>query len=277
MEKLYPHLRFVACTSNLPNKRHTVAMDCRFLYILSGNGKIHTDNGELSLHTDELLYYPSGIKYLLKSEGSEPMKFITVNFDFTNEYPGTDVLAPVYAEDCDYSLVQYSHKDFGEARFMQEFVFPSAEGLRAHFLRLNEIYHDRGEYADALTSSILRVIILEIMNNKNQPMHKTVSEAIAFIRENFRKHLTNVSIAAELKYHPYYLGALFRRYLSTTPKEYLDTVRLTHASELLGISDKSIYEIAESCGFKTAEHFTKRFKLRYGISPTEWRKRRRLI
>ena len=277
MEKLEPRLRFVACTSNLPNKRHTVALDCRFLYILSGNGKIHTDNGELSLHTDELLYYPAGVRYLLKSEGSEPMKFITVNFDFTSEYPGREVLPPVYAEDCDYSLVQYSHKELQQSRFMREFVFPSAQRLREHFLRLTEIYHEGGEHADALTSALLRVIILEIMNNKNPELNKTVTEAVAYIRENFAQPLTNISIAAELKYHPYYLGTLFRRYLSTTPKEYLDTVRLTHATELLSIGDKSIYEIAESCGFKTAEHFTKRFKSRYGVSPTEWRKRRRLI
>ena len=59
MKNLAPYLRFISRTSSLPNKRYTVAYDCRFLYVLSGSGKILIDGGELPLTTDTLLYYPS--------------------------------------------------------------------------------------------------------------------------------------------------------------------------------------------------------------------------
>ena len=95
MKNLAPYLRFISCTSSLPNKRHTVAYDCRFLYVLSGSGKILIDGGELTLTPDTLLYYPSGIRYHLKSSPDDPMQFITVNFDFTCGYGKSGVLRPV--------------------------------------------------------------------------------------------------------------------------------------------------------------------------------------
>ena len=274
MTELTPYLRFIACTSNLPNKRHTVAYDCRFLYVLSGSGKMITDEGSFDLGADMLLYYPCGIRYFLKSDGKDAMKFYTVNFDFTNTYDQKGIMPPVYYEDYDPKLIQPSHKEFGEERYSSPFIIENAVQLRQYFARLNAIYHTDGECAEALASSLLSVIILEILFRTNSfaPSNKIIDEAKSFIGEHYSEHLTNGTIAAALKYHPYYLGALFRKHLGKTTREYLDEVRLEHAKERLSLTDDSIYKISAECGFKTAEHFTKRFKARYGETPTAWRK-----
>ena len=276
MKNLSPYLRFISRTSSLPNKRHTVAYDCRFLYVLSGRGKILIDKGEINLAPDTLLYYPAGIRYHLKSSPSDPMEFITVNFDFTDRYGKSGVLRPVYAENYDERLLQASQKDIDEPLFLEPFVTEGAQGLRSYLVKAIEISREGGEYADALISSLLSGLILEILHcqNRSLPNNKIILDATAYIKAHFKESLTNVSIAASLKYHPYYLGALFREHLGKTLREYIDEVRLTHSAELLALTDLSIYETALSCGYKTAEHFTRRFKLRYGITPTEWRKRR---
>ncbi len=275
MTELTPYLRFIACTSNLPNKRHTVAYDCRFLYVLSGSGKMITDEGSFDLCADTLLYYPCGIRYFLKSDGKDAMKFYTVNFDFTNTYDQKGIMPPVYYEDCDFGLVQPSHKDLGEERYLSPFVIENAAQLRPYFARLDAIYHNEKECAERLTSSLLSVIILEILYRKSSsaPSNKIIDEATAFIKEHYSEHLTNGAIAAALKYHPYYLGALFRKHLGKTTRDYLDEVRLEKAKDRLSLTDDSIYKISAECGFKTAEHFTKRFKMRYGETPTAWRRR----
>ena len=279
MTNLNPYLRFITCTSNLPNKRHTIAYDCRLFYVLSGSGKIITDEQTLDLSADTLLYYPSGIRYFLKSNSTEPMKFFTVNFDFTNTYHQKSVMPPVYAENCDFSLVQPSHKQFGQERFFSPFIINNAAYLRSYFVRLTELYREGGKYSEALTSSLLRVVILEILQGRSTcaSSNKIVQKAKAFIDEHYSEHLTNGSIAAALKYHPYYLGVLFRRYLGKTTHEYLNEVRLNQATEMLALTDNTIYEITEACGFKTPEHLTKLFKKHYGQTPTEWRKSRVLI
>ena len=102
-------------------------------------------------------------------------------------------------------------------------------------------------------------------------------DVMEYIKANFGQSLNNKSLAAIFSYHPYYLGDLFRKHLGKTLHAYIDEVRLNHASELLLLTEKSIYEIAAACGYKNAEHFTRRFRGSYGMAPTEWRNRRRLV
>lgn len=50
------------------------------------------------------------------------------------------------------------------------------------------------------------------------------------------------------------------------------SVRLDYATRLLvNQPDKSIVEIAEECGFRSHTYFSSRFRLKYGITPSEFR------
>jgi AraC-like DNA-binding protein len=84
-------------------------------------------------------------------------------------------------------------------------------------------------------------------------------------------------VAKAIGYHPYYLGAVFKSNLGITLGEYINRVRFERAEELLTYTDDAVYSIAEACGFRTPEHFSKKFKSRFGISPNKWRKKRRQI
>ena len=53
---------------------------------------------------------------------------------------------------------------------------------------------------------------------------------------------------------------------------YIQQLRLDYATRLLvNQPDKSIVEIAEECGFRSHTYFSSRFRLKYGITPTEFR------
>ena len=49
--------------------------------------------------------------------------------------------------------------------------------------------------------------------------------------------------------------------------------RLQRASDLLDESGVSIGDIADAVGFKSVSHFSQRFKARFGLTPTAWRRR----
>lgn len=279
MKKLDPYLRFIACTSNLPNKRHTIAYDCRFLYVLSGKGKILIDEGDLLLEPNTLLYYPSGIRYHIRSDIDDPMHFITVNFDFTDIFGVKEPTCPVYVEQYDPSLLLPSHQVLGEERFFSAFVIHHADNLLPYLMKMVKIASNSGKYSEELCASLLRSLVLEILyaENCSTPSNKIVVDAMLYIKANFKESLNNQSIAAAFNYHPYYLGVLFRKHLGKTLHAYIDEVRLNHAMELLGLTDENICEISSACGFKTSEHFTRRFRHFFGMTPTEWRNRRRLV
>lgn len=61
-----------------------------------------------------------------------------------------------------------------------------------------------------------------------------------------------------------------------TPRRYILAVRLERAAEMLrdcACRDRSITEIAFSCGFNSASHFSNAFRSCYGLSPREYRTR----
>ena len=279
MKHLEPYLRHIAKMSSIINKRPTVAYDCRLFYVLSGKGKFISEGGEISLSADTLLYYPCGISYHFRPDPADPMAFITVNFDFTGNYGIRELLCPVYTEAYDPRLLQPSHKEIDEPCFLSAFLLSEASHLLVYLIKMLAIKNSDITYAEELCGSLLRSLLLEMLSckDKSGPKNPIVNEAMAYIRNNFSEALTNERIAESVKYHPYYIGALFREHLGKTPHEYVDEIRLRHAEQLLLLSDGSIYEISSQCGYKTPEHFTRRFKLRYGMTPTAWRKRHRLI
>ena len=69
---------------------------------------------------------------------------------------------------------------------------------------------------------------------------------------------------------------LFRRFRAQygkSPKQYLQTLRLGHARQLLGASDEPVRAIAAAAGFSSAAYFTRAFHETHGCSPSAWRER----
>jgi DNA-binding response OmpR family regulator len=69
------------------------------------------------------------------------------------------------------------------------------------------------------------------------------------------------------------LGREFQAYLGMTIFEYLREQRLVRAQELLTTTERQVQQIAGAIGFKRAGDFATAFKLRFGMTPREYRKR----
>jgi len=65
----------------------------------------------------------------------------------------------------------------------------------------------------------------------------------------------------------------FRKYLHTTPINYLISYRLNEAAVLLRKTEKKIITISNETGFNNVDYFCKLFKKHYHLTPTEYRKK----
>lgn len=67
----------------------------------------------------------------------------------------------------------------------------------------------------------------------------------------------------------------FREAIGETPKAYATRLRLERAAYELRMRDATVLEIALGVGFGSHEVFTRAFRRRFGMAPSEWRRRAR--
>lgn len=65
----------------------------------------------------------------------------------------------------------------------------------------------------------------------------------------------------------------FQETMKTTPGKWLLEKRLNHALALLSVKGKNITEVAFESGFENASHFTRSFKKRFQLTPSEIQKK----
>ena len=105
----------------------------------------------------------------------------------------------------------------------------------------------------------------QIVNNK-------VDKIIKYICKHYAEDLTLTSIAEEFYISPFYLSKIFKRSTNLSIVEYINSLRIRHAKELLETTSAKIAEIAEIVGFSSSSHFSRTFKLLTGLSPQQYKK-----
>lgn len=93
-----------------------------------------------------------------------------------------------------------------------------------------------------------------------------------YIEENFSRKITISELSRLLNVCDDHCIRLFKAALSKTPSEYMIDVRLRHAMKLLSEQEETIQTISERCGFTTVSYFSKVFRERLGMTPSEFRK-----
>lgn len=110
----------------------------------------------------------------------------------------------------------------------------------------------------------------ELVNAKDAD----IMAATKYIYRNFQKPLTLNNVADIVGLSPTYFSRKFKQLTGMGFKEYLNYIRLKHASAALLTTDNSITDIALEYGFSDSNYFKDLFKKEYGKSPREYRKSR---
>jgi AraC-like DNA-binding protein/mannose-6-phosphate isomerase-like protein (cupin superfamily) len=94
----------------------------------------------------------------------------------------------------------------------------------------------------------------------------------AFIHDNYKNKITLDDIAASGSVSRSRCCKLFGEHVGQTPNEYLTNYRLKKGCELLVGTDRSISEIALSCGFQSSSYFSYVFRKEFGKTPNDYRR-----
>ena len=125
---------------------------------------------------------------------------------------------------------------------------------------------------------LLQIMYILIKNAHSVPAsaHNSksliIKEALKFIKDNYATPISLQQLANQAHVSKEYLCRIFHTHSDSSPMEYLNYYRIRQSTFLLLQTNKSISEIALSCGFNHSSYYGKLFLQYMGCTPTEYRK-----
>ena len=130
---------------------------------------------------------------------------------------------------------------------------------------------DRRKNAELLSKYVYDILITYFSELASAQKPPLLIKAKEYMEEHYGESISAADIAVSIGISESLLFKLFRVNEDVTPTEYLRSVRLQHAEQML-LSDATvrISDIASFCGFSDTAYFCKVFKDEIGMTPKNY-------
>ena len=130
--------------------------------------------------------------------------------------------------------------------------------------------------------SLLSELILTLLRHADTPGTKLkasnavhseneiIRKAQQYISTHIREKLSVPLVAKMVNVSPSYLTALLHKNLQISPGEYIRRVKLQESKQMIREDNMNFTEIAATLQYSTVHHFSRQFKEKFGITPTEY-------
>ena len=224
--------------------------DC-FVYVLSGKADYFFTEGKATATAGSIIFLAHHSNYDIKVEVDD-YRYIFIDFYFSADSK-SPLQNGIYS--CD-----------------------SIRALENNFIKLNQFWHE-GNFADriychSLLYSIYSTLATADMHEyipsaKREQIKKAVNEITASF---FDPDISIAALSRQCSMSEVHFRRLFHRIYHTSPMEFIISLRIEKAKELLTNTDNAIGNISELCGFNSAYYFSKLFKKSTGVTPSYYRR-----
>lgn len=111
----------------------------------------------------------------------------------------------------------------------------------------------------------------DIITKREERSSSTIEIAKEYINNNFSKDISLDDVSRSVNISSYYFSKIFKEETGENFIEYLTSIRIEKAKELLSNSDYSMKEICAMCGYSDPNYFSRSFKKNVGVTPTEYK------
>ena len=237
-----------------PGESHPMA---ELTYVDQGALHSVADGQDLLLKQGDLVIYGPGQWHMQYADIGVAPRFVTISF----ELGGVD-LAPL---------------------LNRKFTAPQAVvSVLQSMLREQERMDD---YSSDIILSQLNMLLLLLLRESASPKscklqtanavhseNEIIRQAQQFISTHIRQKLSVPLVARQVDVSPSYLTALFHKNLQISPGEYIRRIKLQESKQMIRENNLNFTEIAAELQYSTVHHFSRQFKEKFGITPTEYAK-----
>ena len=141
------------------------------------------------------------------------------------------------------------------------------------------------EYSGDMILTQLTQLLMTLLRQANSPAeaklqtsnaihseNEIIRRAQIYVSTHIREKLTVPLVARQVDVSPSYLTALFHKNLQISPGEYIRRIKLQESKQMIRENTLNFTEIAAELQYSTVHHFSRQFKEKFGITPTEYAK-----
>jgi AraC-like DNA-binding protein len=143
--------------------------------------------------------------------------------------------------------------------------------LPANYVRYLESYASPADFFDR-AARVLYPVCKTAEANKQSHNSKRIRQILDYLGDSYRDPmLCLASVSARFELNPQYFSRYFKEQVGQPFSAYLETQRLSRATELMMGSDRPLQDIATEVGYLSWNSFYKAFRRSYGVSPGQYR------
>ena len=241
-------MNYLQCQNGFRTKER-IALMPYFLYVHKGTGYFIIGNTKYKCSSGDLFFCPYHMTNTIIADDYDPFLLSGVDFEFSEN--ASDFPVPS-------AFKEHIHVS------NQTFYLLTMELIKRNTM-IDKSYF---EYTQAL----FKAWILLVANLSNTSQKISLAENIAsFLAVNIDRNISLTEIAVEFKYHPNHINRVFKNRFGITLKKYHDDLRIKEAMQLLSYSNYSIGEISMICGYEDFNYFSRIYKQKTSLTPSEYR------
>jgi len=151
------------------------------------------------------------------------------------------------------------------------------EIIDTYYKIFNYVREEKPGYQQVAAGMIMKLLgfIVSLEKQKDfsgKRVEEIIQNACFTIRENVESEIDFQAFAEESNISYSYFRKMFKRYTGVPPVQYHLDLKILKAKEMLLHTDKSVKEISYLTGFQSIYYFSRVFKNKLGVSPSEIRK-----
>ena len=222
-------------------------------------GALHSvaDGRDILLEQGDLVLYSPNQWHMQYADVDMSPSYITITFDLVGEYPQELINRRFSIPQSAVPLLQRMLRELDRMdAFSSDLVICLLQTLLLELLR------------EQVNPAGTRLRTTNAVNSENE----IIRRAQQFITEHVREKLTVPLVARHVDVSPSYLTALFRKNLQISPGEYVRRIKLQESKQMIREDNMNFTEIAAALQYSTVHHFSRQFKDKFGITPTEYAK-----
>ena len=259
------HFRLISSVKNTTGK-HT--HDFFEIFLILNGSVVHCVNGKKQLLDKNSLVFirDKDVHYYEQNEGLD-CQFINLSF---------------YKKVID-SLFEYLGDGFSKDNQLTPekppvavLTKPEAHYIQNRLQRLNLMPNSKKNLIKAEVRALLAELFSrymqddQVLYSRDQPDWLGSLCSAMNEKDNFIEGVPAL-LRISNKTHPY-LCKIFKQYLNTTPIDYINSLRLSYAENLLLNTDMSILDVCLEAGFGNLSYFYERFRKQFNTTPYKFRK-----